>query len=164
MFPLHVLVVDENDQTLERIANALTQAGYRVSTRKNTLGAQADILALRPDLVLLDPSARGLRGDDLTLLLGLHPETADTAVVFHCETPPVDAKRAGALGVIQKSSDVAAFLRSFHAMVQTYTQGGLPKEDRAVIAERMFSGTHRVAPAVPELQDALIKTRTAAKR
>lgn len=159
MFPLHVLVVEESPAELERITRALTDAGYRVSSRSKTLGARADILMLRPDMVLLDPFAPGLRGDDLALLLGLHPETADTAVVFHCSKLANGARPRGALGVIHRSQDADAFLREFTSLAEGYLDGALPKEDRAVIAERRFSGTHKIAAKAtsPELSEALPK-------
>lgn len=159
-FPLHVLVVDEDSAVLERVSRALTDAGYRVTTRANTLGARADILALRPDIVVLDPRASRLRGDDLTLLLGLHPETADTAVVFHCSEGKGDVRRKGAFGVVRKTNDMNAFVAQFEKLAEQYVVSGLPREDRAVIAERHFSGTHRIASkAEPEPEVELLQKR-----
>lgn len=157
-----MLVIDEDKSELERVTTTLEAAGYQVSARATTVGTRADIVFLRPDLVLVDPSASGLRGDDLILLLGLYPETADTAVVLYCRSLPDTARRTGALGVIQKSADMASFLRRFEELARSYMASGLPKEDRAVIAERHLSGTHRVA--TPAARASSAKTRSTSHR
>jgi CheY-like chemotaxis protein len=145
MFPLHVLVMDEDKAELDKVTRILTNAGHRVTARNNTLGALADILALRPDLVLLDPAARRLRGDDLTLLIGHHPEAADTGVIFYCAGQHADVRPRGTLGVISKAGNERAFLEQFDKLTRQYPTAALPREDRAVIAERRFSGKQRVA-------------------
>jgi CheY-like chemotaxis protein len=150
MFPLHVLVMEEDKAELDKVTRVLTNAGHRVTARNSTLGALADILELRPDLVLLDPAARRLRGDDLTLLLGHHPETADTGVIFYCATPRADVRPRGTLGVICKAGNERALLDQFDKLTKLYLTGSLPREDRAVIAERRFSGKQRVASAMDQ--------------
>jgi CheY-like chemotaxis protein len=152
MFPLHVLVMEEDKAELEKVTRVLANAGHRVTARNNTLGALADILALRPDLVLLDPAARRLRGDDLTLLIGHHPEAANTGIIFYCASPHADVRPRGTLGVISKSGNERTFLEQFDKLAKQYSIAALPREDRAVIAERRFSGKQRVASAMDQDQ------------
>jgi CheY-like chemotaxis protein len=153
MFPLHVLVIEEDKAELEKVTRILTNAGYHVTARNNTLGALADILALRPALVLLDPAARHLRGDDLTFLIGHHPEAADTGVIFHCAHPHADARRPGTLGVISRTGEDRTFLEHFDELAKLYASAALPREDRAVIAVRRSSGKQRVASAMDQDQE-----------
>jgi CheY-like chemotaxis protein len=157
-FPLHVLVVDHDSKTLELVSKRLTAEGHQVTTRATAIGTRADIVSLRPDLVILDVTMPGLRGDDLTVLLGLYPATADIAVILHCPEGKDVRRQTGALGVIRKTDDDAAFMRQFRRLAEKLFDGALP----SAAATRKFSGTHRVASKVEVTVPSLDLTRTAA--
>ena len=152
-FPLHILIVDDDPTTLEVVSKRLITEGHQVTTRGSAIGTRGDIVALRPDLVLLDVSMPGLRGDDFTVLLGMHPATADVAVILHCADGKDVRRQTGALGVIRKTHDDAHFLRQFRRLAEKLFDGALPN----AAATRKFSGTHRVAarmevsPPLPQL-------------
>lgn len=148
-FPLRVLVHEEDERDLAAVTRRLLDAGHRVIPCRKAVAIRAEILATRPDLVLLDPAAGGVVIEDLAVLIGQHPSTADTRVVLHCRTA-ADGKRQAhrAFAVMLKTPDDAQFAASFARVAREYLEGALPKDDRAAIAERRFSGTQRIAAAL----------------
>jgi len=143
-FPLHILVVDDDPKMLELVSKRLRGEGHEVTLRSSAIGTRSDIMSLRPDLVLLDVTMPGLRGDDFTVLLGMHPATADTAVILHCAEGKDVRRQTGALGVIRKTTDDAAFLQHFRRLAEKLFDGALPN----ATATRKLSGTHRVAARI----------------
>ena len=77
--PAHVLVVDDDPQTLRYVREALTEAGYAALVRGDPAELSRISRSERPDLVLLDLV---LPGTDGIALLGSVPELADLPVVF----------------------------------------------------------------------------------
>lgn len=117
---LHVLVVDDDEARLALTQDWLRSAGHRVTTRTSTVGTAADVIALRPDVVLLEVIMPGLRGDDLARLFKRHSATRGVAVIL-CSSIPIQELRtmimtAGVLGVIEKSANQALFLYTFHSV------------------------------------------------
>lgn len=145
---LHVLVVDDDIVGLVRYAEWLEAAGHRVTKRSAAVGTAADVIELRPDVVLLEVLMPGLRGDDLARLLKRHPATRNVAVILH-SAMPADKLRplimtTGALGAIEKTQTPTVFTFAFHALVVKLRP---PTRGSQSIAPA-FSGTHRVAPDV----------------
>ena len=58
-----ILVVDDDPLVRDAVAQLLERAGFRVETHDSGFGLVMAIRTHRPDLVLLDVSMPGLRGD-----------------------------------------------------------------------------------------------------
>jgi len=115
-----VLIVDDDKRSLELATQSLSAAGHRVSTRTSTVGTAADVIALAPDVALIEVQMHGLRGDDLARLLKRHPATRGVAVILHSSMPFAELRTlimtTGALGVIEKGSNAALFLYTFNQL------------------------------------------------
>lgn len=147
---LRVLMVDDDPVILEVVGDWLREAGHEVHTRTAGVGTAADIIGLRPDLVLLDVLMPGLRGDDLVRLLKRHPATAGVPVVLHSCLPSETLRplimTTGALGALEKSANRVAFLFAFGCLTTRLRPAAHNQDSHAAgDAAAMSSGTHRVA-------------------
>lgn len=117
---LHVLVVDEDASTLETTGAWLQAAGHRVSKRSAAVGTAADVIRLRPDVVLLEVEMSGMRGDDLARLLKRHHATQSVAVILYSSIPRQELRTmimtTGALGVIEKTKNQTMFGYAFQGL------------------------------------------------
>jgi CheY-like chemotaxis protein len=147
--PLHVLVVDHEDLVREQTARRLLEGGYDVSLAKNASGLSQRIARLRPDIVLVDVLMPGLRGDELSKLLGSGRTGDGPAVVVHTRILRGYLRQAvdmqGVLGVIRAGQDDQAFLHAF----RTITERGQPNAERPnpkaePALTPKVSGTHRI--------------------
>jgi DNA-binding response OmpR family regulator len=93
---------------------ALEEKGYEVVTRTSPFGFGATLNKERPDLVLLDASMPGLRGDKL-VEISLRHNLHRCPIVFYSDRPADELREivrtSGAQGFIQKSSDTEALGR-----------------------------------------------------
>lgn len=115
-----MLVVDDCCVALERTRQWLVAAGYRVSTREAAVGTAAAVVALHPDVMLLDVLMPGIRGDDLARLLKRNPRTRGVPIILISslraeELGPL-IMTTGALGVIGKTPSQAAFTAAFDTL------------------------------------------------
>lgn len=109
--PVHVLVVDDNADTLQLFAR------YAVGTRYAVMGTRAPAEALRlaealePDIIVLDVMMPDLDGWELLARLREHPATDRTAVII-CTVLPQQALALGlgANAFLQKPVTREAFL------------------------------------------------------
>ena len=113
--PETVFVIDDSQVVLEVTKVALEEAGFRVVTRSRTSGAVSAILAVRPDIVLLDVNMPLISGDVIAGILACTGSALNTAVVLHSSLPiellRLKAIAAGAHGYIVKTSDGADLVR-----------------------------------------------------
>lgn len=63
--PRSVLVVDDDDDLREAVADALREEGWRVTEARDAVDALAQIDAGPPDLILLDERMPGMSGTEL---------------------------------------------------------------------------------------------------
>ncbi len=109
-----ILVVDDDLISLAVTQAWLKMAGYEVIARDSSLGTTAAIKQERPDFVLLDVNMPGLNGDALaTLLMGKDSVNAPGIVLFSSDDvheTRARAKKAGALGGVQKGTDRRQFI------------------------------------------------------
>ena len=122
---VRVMVVDDDPVCLEVARALLESRGYEVVTRDKAFGTTAAILRERPDVVLLDIHMPGLPGDDLLKIIkgkDLLPHEQRTAFILHSGVDSPTLRRrveeSGALGGIEKTTDHAAFLSSFEALLR----------------------------------------------
>ena len=118
--PVRVLLVDDNQAMLARVASVLTPGCTIVGTARDGRGALDAARALGPDVIVLDISMPGMTGFDVASSLRKSGSTA--AVVFLTvhdgEEFVLAAKAAGGIGYVVKSrlrTDLIAAVREARA-------------------------------------------------
>ncbi|MDR3405032.1 MAG: SpoIIE family protein phosphatase [Chthoniobacter sp.] len=117
----HILLVANQTKYLKSATKALEKEGHIVATACDAEQAVAQILARRPDLMLIGKLLRGMDGFMLAMHLKADPGTRDIRIVAWTESESArvqqTAAAAGFDGYIQKSlnadtlpADVAQFL------------------------------------------------------
>jgi CheY-like chemotaxis protein len=82
-----VVVIDDDDDTVDMLCAALTQAGYRPAPCPPTERAHAFIRVRQPALVMLDVRMGSIDGIDLGQQLQADPRTRAIAVLLFTGTP-----------------------------------------------------------------------------
>lgn len=115
-----VLVVDDDETTLQALTVALEARGYVVIAREHTIGTGATIRKELPEAAIFDVEMPGLRGDALVRLLAKNPGVPMPWVIFHSSLPAAELDRmvreTRAAGAIPKS-DLRSFLVAFEALL-----------------------------------------------
>jgi DNA-binding response OmpR family regulator len=119
-----VFVVDDDPVVLEIVREWLTNAGYSVQTRDRALGTANWVAAEKPDYVLLDVKMPALSGEELALLMRRSRATAGSAIILHSTLESTAlgdlARKTGAIGAIQKTSNSRMFLAEFERLLSQY--------------------------------------------
>lgn len=79
--PRRVLIVDDNADALELLAQTITAWGHEVATARDGPSGIRAAQALRPDLILLDIGLPGLSGLEVARTLRADPAFRDTLIV-----------------------------------------------------------------------------------
>jgi two-component system CheB/CheR fusion protein len=95
---LHVLVVDDNVDAAESLADLLRTRGQRVSVAHNGQDALAQALQHRPDVVLLDIGLPGMNGYEVATALRRQDGGGPALVAITGYGQDADARRAAAAG------------------------------------------------------------------
>ena len=107
-----ILVVDDSEVILKIIRLYLINAGFEVITRSRPIGTAAEILRMKPDIVLLDVLMPGLTGDKITKLI--RESGIATKIVLHSGKENNElqelSKECGADGYIKKTNDKDEFI------------------------------------------------------
>src|SRR5262245_58651624 len=118
--PTRVLIVDDNEAILARVATVLAPHCIVVGTARNGRDALEAAGRLHPDVIVLDISMPGMNG--LEVARALHDAGSEIAVVFltvQSEEEVFDAATAtGALGFVIKprlASDLMPAVREARA-------------------------------------------------
>jgi CheY-like chemotaxis protein len=143
---MHVLIVDDDVRSLERLQHGLSAAGFQVSTTDVAENLDSRIAIVGPDLVVLDVLMPGFSGQNLSRLLQGYTLDGDPRFVLLSPVPPNTLKAlvdtSGAAAVVQVS-DEPAFMDSLIALAHELLTGEyLPN-----IGDRptpLVSGTHRI--------------------
>jgi two-component system, cell cycle response regulator DivK len=121
---LRVLVVDDNEATLELTRFVLEAAGFLVESTTDSVNAILLISTLRPDLILMDIQMPGLDGLELTRRVKADHSLRHIVVVaftaFAMKGDEAKMRAAGCDGYIAKPFDVASFAQTVrsHAIGQ----------------------------------------------
>lgn len=119
--PLKVMIVDDDETTLEVTSAVLEDRGYEVVKRDSAIGTTMAILREQPEVVLLDVHMPGLTGDRLAELVAPRKGRAAPIVILHSGSTRAEleqlALRCGAAGIIEKTRDPFDFIRSFERVV-----------------------------------------------
>jgi len=104
-----ILIAGSHIRDLECAANLLKSGGCQVRTTTDAALAIAEILAERPDLILVEPALRGMDGMTLAMHLKADPRTRDIQIVAWTDATATHSSEyavaAGCDGVIIKSPD-----------------------------------------------------------
>ena len=107
-----ILVVDDSEVILKIIRLYLINAGFEVITRSRPIGTAAEILRMKPDIVLLDVIMPGLTGDKITKLI--RESGIATKIVLHSGKESNElrelSRECGADGYIKKTTDKHEFI------------------------------------------------------
>ncbi len=63
--PIHILVIDDNEDILYMLQAMLAHKGYEVTVKDNTVQMESYIKTLRPDIILMDMLLSGSDGREL---------------------------------------------------------------------------------------------------
>lgn len=114
---LHVLIVDDDEDTLELLSAALTQRSANVTAVSSAAAAMASIKTLRPDVLISDIAMPGEDGYELIKkVLALDGEPAIPAIAITAYAKEEDKQRALAAGY-QRYLSKPVELREFIAAV-----------------------------------------------
>ncbi len=79
----HLLIVDDNRDNREYLANLLTYKGYRITEAEDGREALDRVREHKPDLVICDILMPVIDGYDFVRRLRLEPEIATTRIIFY---------------------------------------------------------------------------------
>ncbi|MEU8243181.1 response regulator [Actinoplanes missouriensis] len=96
--PPTVLVVEDDEEIRERIAEELRAAGYRTLVTDNGLTAMSMAVNERPHLIVLDVTTRKLNGIGFCYELHSSPETAQIPVIICGSGAPSDMELGRVVG------------------------------------------------------------------
>jgi CheY-like chemotaxis protein len=117
-----ILVVEDNELTMELVADLLEAAGLRVEKAKVAEKGIALVLEHRPDLVLMDLALPGLDGLEATRRLKSDPATASIPVVaLTAQVMSADVERAraaGCEGFLAKPIDTRGFVPAIRRLLK----------------------------------------------
>lgn len=141
----HVLVLDNDPETLQAVRRRLEPEGYRVTMSSADWGVELAIAVFRPDVILLDPLASDVVWEGLPRLLRMQSAIGAAPIVLHSAAPVETLESAidlrGALGVIAKTSDDLEFVFAFNGLLDLRREA-LPTRAAANGGDSGRSGTH----------------------
>jgi two-component system cell cycle response regulator DivK len=111
-----ILVIEDNEMSMELVADLLELAGYRVLRETTAETGIRTATAEQPDLILMDIALPVVDGTEATRHLGQDPRTAWIPVVaLTAQVTDRDRLRAlsaGCCGIITKPIDTRNFART----------------------------------------------------
>ncbi len=118
-----VLIVDDNQATVDLTKFVLDAAAFVVESTSDANNAILQVSAFRPDLILMDIQMPGIDGLELTARLKADPSMRHIAVVaftaFAMKGDEARMRAAGCDGYIGKPFDVASFAATVRSYVRT---------------------------------------------
>jgi len=127
-----IMVIDDDQATLELTADRLRRAGFEVSARAHAIGTSSAVMTQLPEIILLDIAMPGLSGPQLVSILHRHPSTAKIPVIFHSGKSLVElqqmAREAKVFGVIPKTDKEEIFLGHLSRLLKRQESGSNESE------------------------------------
>jgi CheY-like chemotaxis protein len=122
-----VLVVDDDADTVEVLAELLEDAGYEVAVATDGIEALVALYwSPRPDAVLLDLWMPVVPGGDVLEQLRRDATFADVPVVLLTAAPVPDSLRCAANATLSKPFDLSTLLALLEQLVPPAEAGGAP--------------------------------------
>ncbi len=123
MKPPRVLIVDDNPMNLELTMFLLGAAGFALESAPEAVGAAAQIMVSRPDLILMDIQLPIMDGLAFTQQLKADPKTQQIVVVaftsYAMRGDEARMRAAGCDGYIAKPIDIASFAAKVRSYIPT---------------------------------------------
>lgn len=98
MKPLRIVIVEDDDDSRTALQELLELLGYEVSTAADGVSGRELILAVRPDVALVDVGLPGLNGYQIAAQVRHFPELACTRLIALTGWGPETAEKALAAG------------------------------------------------------------------
>jgi CheY-like chemotaxis protein len=89
MITKKILLLDDNQDIMEMMKEAMLSEGYDVEGMTSTTNIICTVLSYRPDLVLMDYLLTGINGGEFCHQIKTHPETSHIPVVMVSAYPRV---------------------------------------------------------------------------
>lgn len=119
-----ILVVDDEQEIADMVAEALIDEGYSVQVAHDGLSALQVIQRKQPDLLILDVMMPRLRGDQLVCRLRTDG-TADLPIILMtADRSPERYASLGASSLLHKPFDIGAMLASVSACLGSSVYSG----------------------------------------
>ena len=109
-----ILVVDDDDSTVELLAQLLELEGYTVLTASNGKEALESASRTVPGLIVTDQMMPVMTGAELFRALKSSPRLRQVPVILITSAPPAAARDLHWTELIRKPLDLEALLRSVH--------------------------------------------------
>ena len=109
-----ILVVDDDDSTVELLAQLLELEGYAVLTASNGEEALESASRTVPGLIVTDQVMPIMTGAELFRALKSSPRLRQVPVILITSAPPAAARDLHWTELIRKPLDLEALLRSVH--------------------------------------------------
>ena len=99
-----ILIIDDNEDMLAMLAIILRGKGYRVTAREKFDILEKELVAIAPDLILIDKNLGWTDGAVLSRRIRLFPQFAMTVILIFSayEITPQECEEAGADGCFEK--------------------------------------------------------------
>lgn len=112
-----ILIVDDQHEITDLVADALLDEGYRVRVAHNGASALSEIKARRPDLLLLDVAMPAMTGDQLLVHLRREESLDLPVIIMTADRAPERFRALGADQILRKPFDLGRLIQ----MVASYT-------------------------------------------
>lgn len=114
----NLLLVDNDSELREVLAEALRNRGYRVQTASDGLEALAEVIAHRVDLVMLDSGVPGVNAPQ-TLIDEIQKRKPELPVILliGASAPPEPATGSGPRTILRKPFEVAQLFRTIEESI-----------------------------------------------
>jgi PleD family two-component response regulator len=120
-----ILILDDSPKSdqFAQIVRVLASAACTVRAVQDWAQCHAALSESTPDVVLLDVTFCGMRGDVLAMQLKRHPKLQRARVAFHSATNETDlqimTRRSGADGYIVKGAEGGTFRKAIQTLLGT---------------------------------------------
>jgi DNA-binding response OmpR family regulator len=121
-----ILVVDDQEEIAEMLAEALADEGYRVRVASDGLSALQSIQHRQPDLLILDVMMPRMRGDQLVCRLRSDGATQLPIILMTADRAPERYAGLGASALLRKPFDMGALLATVGNHIGSRMQHGMP--------------------------------------
>lgn len=156
MSGFRVMLVDDSPFSRTLLADVLTEGGCEVVGEADSIDTLIEVYdECKPDLVTMDIAMPGADGFECTKALRLHDPTAKVVLVSSMkdEEMEAEAKRAGAVGYVQKPVDEEVLLRVLRSVMspdELFAQ--LEEWSQEIFAETLAQNITRMTKATAQVQ------------
>jgi two-component system, OmpR family, response regulator len=123
-----ILVIDDDDKTLNVAKRQLEAAGYDVIISESALKLPVIVQREKPDLVLLDVEMPALRGEHVLELSAMFDFLRNIPIVLHSGKSDEELQalvaKSNARGYIRKTANHLAFIQQIEKFVLDTTGSG----------------------------------------